>query len=59
ELSSRGDIGYIVGASSTLEDYYYVYIDKLNNIGFQRDARTTTKEEVGLLMTKTGAKEGE
>lgn len=35
ELSSRGDIGYIVGASSTLEDYYYVYIDKLNNIGFQ------------------------
>lgn len=35
ELSSGGDIGYIVGASSTLEDYYYVYIDKLNNIGFQ------------------------
>lgn len=35
ELSSGGDIGYIVGASSTLEDYYYVYVDKLNKIGFQ------------------------
>ena len=35
ELSSGGDIGYIVGASSTLEDYYYVYVDKSNNIGFQ------------------------
>lgn len=35
ELDSGGDIGYIVGASSTLEDYYYVYIDKSNNICFQ------------------------
>lgn len=35
ELSNGGDIGYIVGASSTLEDYYYVYVDKSNNIGFQ------------------------
>lgn len=35
ELFSGGDIGYIVGASSTLEDYYYVYIDKSNKICFQ------------------------
>ena len=63
-LNEQKDKGVAVIFVGEDLDVLLALCDKIVVIGSGRitgivDARTTTKEEVGLLMTKTGAKEGE